>query len=100
MDTHRYGIAKTATMTVRLTPDIEKKLDALARNTNRSKSYLAGEAIASYVDVNAWQVARIKRALDEARSGTPGVPHTEVVEWINSWDSDEGLLRPTARSSR
>jgi len=35
------------------------------------QSYLAGEAIASYVEMNAWQVARIKTALAEARSGAP-----------------------------
>jgi len=54
---------KTTTMTVRLTPELSDKLEALARDTRRSKSYLAGEAIASYVEMNAWQVARIKEAL-------------------------------------
>ena len=47
-------------MTVRLPPEVSDKLEALARDTKRSKSYLAGEAIASYVEMNAWQVARIK----------------------------------------
>lgn len=96
METHRSETAKSATMTVRLTPDINRKLDALARNTHRSKSYLAGEAIASFVDVNAWQVARIERALDDARSGAPGIPHQRVREWMNSWGTDRELPRPTA----
>jgi predicted transcriptional regulator len=91
-------IAKSATMTVRLTPEISKKLGALARNTRRSKSYLAGEAIASFVDVNAWQVARIKQALDEARSGAPGIPHRQVAEWMNSWGADHTLPRPESKS--
>jgi predicted transcriptional regulator len=55
------------------------------RDTKRSKSYLASEAIASYVDRNAWQIEEIKRGLDEARSGTPGVPHEEVEKWVRSW---------------
>ena len=89
-------IAKNTTMTVRLTPEIDKKLGALARNTKRSKSYLAGEAIASFVDVNAWQVARIKRALDDARSGLPGIPHRHVAEWLDSWGTEHELPRPEA----
>jgi predicted transcriptional regulator len=60
---------KSTTMTVRLTPETSRNLEALARNTDHSKSYLAGEAIALFVDVNAWQVARIKQALDDAQSG-------------------------------
>ena len=46
-------MAKSAMMTVRLTPELSEKLEALARDTKRSKSYLASEAIASYVDRNA-----------------------------------------------
>lgn len=91
--------SKTATMTVRLTPEISEKLAELARNTNRSKSYLASEAIASFVDVNAWQTARVKRALDDARSGAPGIPHRQVVDWMNSWETDRPLPRPELRQS-
>ena len=81
-------MAKSAMMTVRMTPEVSEKLAALARETKRSKSYLASEAIASYVDHNAWQIARIKEALTEAKSGAPGVPHEEVVKWIESWGTD------------
>ena len=84
-------------MTVRLSPEISDKLSRLADSTRRSKSYLAGEAIASYVDRNAWQVEEIKRGLGEARSGAPGVPHEEVVKWVTSWDSKRELPRPGAR---
>jgi predicted transcriptional regulator len=82
---------KITTMTVRVTPERSGKLEALARDTKRSKSYLAGEAIAS-VEMNAWQVARIKTALAEARSGAPGVPHQEVVRWVESWETRQRAL--------
>jgi|SRR3989338_2873090 len=91
------GIAKSTTMTVRLKPEISKKLDALARNTQRSKSYLAGEAITSFVDVNTWQVTRIKQALDDAHSDAPGIPHRQVVEWMNSWGTNHELPRPAPK---
>ena len=84
----------TTTMTVRLKPEVSEKLEALARDTKRSKAYLASEAITSYVDLNAWQVAHIKESLEEAHSGAPGVPHEEVVNWVNSWGTDNELPRP------
>ena len=50
-------MTKSTMMTVRITPEVKDKLDALARDTKRSKSYLASEAIETYVNLNAWQVA-------------------------------------------
>ena len=87
-------MTKSATMTVRLSLETSDKLDALARDTRRSKSHLASEAIEAYVDVNAWQVARIREALEEARSGAPGIPHEEVEKWIDSWRTDHELPPP------
>src|SRR3982751_3058997 len=99
METEHADMAKSAMMTVRLTPEVSEKLEALARDTKRSKSYLASEAIASYVDRNAWQIEEIKKGLDEARSGTPGVPHKEVEKWVQSWDTDHELPRPKAKKT-
>jgi RHH-type rel operon transcriptional repressor/antitoxin RelB len=96
----RCAMPKTTTMTVRLTPELSDKLETLARDTKRSKSYLASEAIASYVEMNAWQVARIKAALAEARSGAPGVPHEDVVRWIESWGAENEHGRPRPRKSK
>ena len=91
-------MAKSTTMTVRIPPEVSEKLDALARDTKRSKAYLASEAIASYVERNAWQVARIKESLDGARSGSPGVPHADVERWVRSWGTEGELPRPKPRS--
>jgi predicted transcriptional regulator len=86
-------------MTLRLSPELDEKLAALARVRNRSKSDLASEAIAAFVDVDAWQVARIKGALDEAKSGAPGVLHEDVVRWVESWDTEHELSRPQPKKS-
>lgn len=99
MEAEPADTAKSAMMTVRLTPEVNDKLEALARDTKRSKSYLASEAITSYVDRNAWQIDEIKKGLDEARSGTPGVPHEQVEEWVRSWGTQNELPRPTAKRS-
>jgi len=91
-------MAKSTTMTVRITPDVSEKLDMLARDMKRSGSYLAADAIAAYIERHAWQMARIREALEEARSGAPGVPHDEVVRWLKSWGTAHELPRPEAKS--
>jgi RHH-type transcriptional regulator, rel operon repressor / antitoxin RelB len=92
-------MAKNTTMTVRLKPEVKDKLDALARDTRRSKSCLASEAIETYVNLNAWQVAHIKAALAEDEEGGPGVPHEEVMRWMQSWGTDQELPRPEPKKS-
>ena len=97
MEPESSNMTKSTTMTVRIPPEVSDKLDVLARDTKRSKAYLASEAIASYVEHNAWQVARIKASLDDAKSGSPGVPHAAVEQWVKSWDTDNELPRPAAK---
>ena len=87
-------MAKSTTMTVRLAPEVSDKLDVLARDMQRCKAYLASQAIAAYVDRNAWQIAEIKEALAEDEADAPGVPHEEVVRWMKSWGTDHELPRP------
>ena len=61
--------ANTAVVTVRLDSELKAKLEALARSTRRSKSFLAAEAIAAYVDLNAWQIAEIEAGIAELDRG-------------------------------
>lgn len=59
----------TTTMTIRLEAEIKARLDALAEATQRSKSFLAAEAIRVYVESNEWQIGEIHAALIEADAG-------------------------------
>jgi len=59
----------SVTMTIRLDDDVKNRLDGLAEATNRSKSFLAAEAIRMYVDANEWQVAEIQAGVEEADAG-------------------------------
>ena len=61
--------ADTAVVTVRLGGKLKAKLEALARHTRRSKSSLAAEAIAAYVDLNEWQIAEIEGGIAELDKG-------------------------------
>jgi RHH-type transcriptional regulator, rel operon repressor / antitoxin RelB len=74
----------STTFTVRVEPEVKKRLEKLAKSTGRTRSFLAAEALNEYLDVNEWQVAGVKRAMASLDRGE-GVPHQEVKDWVNSW---------------
>ena len=59
----------TAAFTIRLDDEMLAKLDALAADTDRSRSWIAAKAIQDYVELNAWQIQRIKEGITEADRG-------------------------------
>jgi predicted transcriptional regulator len=71
----------STTMTIRVRPEIKKKLDRLASNTRRSKSYLAAEAVSAYVDRELEIIEGIKRGLADVEAGRV-VPHDEAMAEI------------------
>ena len=56
-------------MTIRVDRKTKARLEKLAKETRRTASRLATEAIRSYVDVNEWQIAAIKQGIKEADEG-------------------------------
>lgn len=61
-------MADTDTLTVRLSTEVKSNLEALATSTQRSKSWLAAQAIAEYLEREAWQIEQIQEALQIADS--------------------------------
>ena len=61
--------ADTTVITTRIDAALKAKFDALARSTKRSKSFLAAEAIAAYVELNEWQIAEIEAGIAELDRG-------------------------------
>jgi RHH-type rel operon transcriptional repressor/antitoxin RelB len=59
----------STTMTIRLEGEVKDRLDQLAASTQRSKSFLAAEAIREFVENNEWQIAETRAALAEADAG-------------------------------
>ncbi len=60
---------KTASVSARLTPETAQKMDLLAKALNRSKSFLAAEAIEAYVSEQQWQIEAILQGIEEADEG-------------------------------
>jgi predicted transcriptional regulator len=73
----------STTFTVRVDPTVKQRLEKLAKNTGRTRSYLAAEAITEYLDVNEWQVAGIKQAIASLDRGE-GIAHQDVKDWVAS----------------
>lgn len=62
-------MAESQLLTLRLEPKLKKQLDRLAEATQRSRSFLAAEAIREYIALNEWQIKEIQRAIGEADRG-------------------------------
>lgn len=79
--------ADSAIVIARLDSGLKAKLEALAQSTRRSKSYLAAEAIAAYVELNEWQIAEIQAGMAELESGN-------IVSGQGAADRYDRLLKP------
>jgi predicted transcriptional regulator len=74
---------ETTTLTVRLSAELKEKLDTLAEHTQRTKSFLAAEAIADYVTCELAIIAGIERGLEDLRAGRL-VPHEDAMRRIRA----------------
>lgn len=68
----------SVTLTVRISEELLAKLDKLAAATDRSKSYLAAEAIESYVAHELPIVEKILESIEYSKT-RPGIPHEEAM---------------------
>ncbi len=71
-------MAATETMTIRVSAETKRKLERIAASARRSKSFLAGEAVSTYVDRELEIIEGIKRGLADVETGRV-VPHDEAM---------------------
>ena len=62
-------IAMNDPVTLRLDPATRKRLEKLAKATERSRAALAADAVRQYLDLNEWQIAAIEAGVREANRG-------------------------------
>ena len=72
----------SATMTIRISTETKLKLERIAADTRRSKSFLAAEAVSAYVDRELEIIEGIKRGMTDAATGRV-VPHDEAMAEID-----------------
>ena len=86
--------------TVRLQPDIQTGLDAMAEKMQRSKSWLINQALKEFIDRQELEQMRWKETLQAMESVAQGnvVSGSSVHDWLRSWGTDKELSPPKAKS--
>jgi RHH-type transcriptional regulator, rel operon repressor / antitoxin RelB len=77
---------KSTTMTLRLSTRTKRRLERLADSTDRTPSYLAVDALESYLDLQDWQVEAIRAGVKEADEGRL-IRHSDIASWVRGWGS-------------
>ena len=76
---HRaFTMTASTTMTIRVSPETKSKLERIAADTRRSKSFLAAEAVSAYVERELEIIDGIKRGMADVAAGRV-VPHEDVM---------------------
>ena len=86
-------MAESEMLTVRVSPETKKQLEALAKEMKRSKSFIAAEAITSYLETQAWQLEQIKAGIADLDVGRT-VSGDKVLAWIRSWGTANEVPPP------
>jgi predicted transcriptional regulator len=74
----------TETLSIRVDSEMKNRLDALSKRSRRSKSFLAAEAIAAFVESEEWQLGEIQAGIAELDAGKT-VSHEKISKWLQSW---------------
>ena len=72
---------------MRLPENLARQLEVLAKAMGRSRSFVAAEAIQSYVREQAWQVQEMQDAVKEADAGdfaTPAETQAAFGKWLSN----------------
>jgi predicted transcriptional regulator len=73
---------ETSVLTVRVSVELQQRLDAVAQAMDRSRSWVVTRALEEFVELHAWQVEEIHRALQEADAGDFATP--EEIDTLNT----------------
>jgi predicted transcriptional regulator len=76
-------MSASTTMTIRLTPALKEKLGRLAQDTRRTRSFLAAEALETYVNRELQIIEGIQRGLADMAAGRV-TPHDEAMAQIDA----------------
>lgn len=86
----------STTMTIRLDDETNDRLSNLAGATDRSKAYLATQALKLFLENNEWQVQEIRKAVTEADTAGPDqfADNGTVMDWMETWGTSHESLPP------
>lgn len=84
--------------TVRLQPEVEVGLEAMAGKLHRSKSWVINQAVREFVERQEQEQTRWQETLKAMESVAQGrvVSGEAVHTWLRSWGTDNELPPPKA----
>ena len=85
---------RSATLSIRLKPEIKKRLSKLAKASGRSSNFLISDAVESYVADQERMLGETRQADRQVKSGHY-VRHVAMQAWLLSWGTDRELPPPT-----
>jgi RHH-type transcriptional regulator, rel operon repressor / antitoxin RelB len=84
---------RSATFSIRLRPEIKKRLARLAKASGRSSNFLISDAVESYVADQERMSAEIRQADRQVKAGHY-IRHADMKAWLLSWGTDHELPPP------
>jgi predicted transcriptional regulator len=84
---------RSTTLSIRLNPEIKKRLARLAKTSGRSSNFLISDAVESYVADQERMLAELRQADRQVKSGHY-IPRQEMKAWLLSWGTDHELPPP------
>jgi len=77
-------MAAKGVFTIRVSAELQDRLDAIAEAIDRPRSWVVNRALAAFVESETWQIEEIRRGLKEADAGefaTDGEIEATFEKW-------------------
>ncbi|MBI3404886.1 MAG: hypothetical protein HY046_05465 [Acidobacteria bacterium] len=84
---------KSTTLSIRLKPQIKKRLAKIALASGRSSNFLISDAVESYVVDQERMLSEIRQADRQVKSGH-FIKDGDMKAWLLSWGTDHELPPP------
>jgi predicted transcriptional regulator len=84
---------RSASLSIRLKPEIKKRLARLAKVSGRSSNFLISDAVESYVADQERLLAEIRQAERDVDSGHY-IKHEDMKAWLLSWGTNREMPPP------
>jgi predicted transcriptional regulator len=90
---------RSATLSIRLKPEVKRRLARLAKVSGRSSNFLISDAVESYVADQERLLAEIRQADSQVNSGHY-IKHEDMKAWLLSWGTEHELPPPKCACGR
>ena len=81
-------------LSLRIDPTTKSRLEDIAKAEDRSLSYIAQKAFASYLDARDYRREQILTAFNESKTENEFISGEAMKAWVDSWDTAQELPTP------